>query len=118
MPEGQFTGSRVAYDYTSDTGQAIQLVLDETMGSIGAAGLSPSTSGGSAIPKPTRFEPRGVYWQGELSGKIKRKFIVCNAGAALYASNVSQALTVDGVARRITGRRGETMSFVPIAAST
>lgn len=114
MPEGQFLGSRTTYNYTMDDGTEIQLVLDSTIGGIAGAGLAPATNGDGSIPKPLRFEPRGVYWQGQLGSSIKRKFIPCNDAAALYATNVSTSLTIDGVSGITTGRRGEKLSFAKV----
>ena len=109
--EGQFLGNRVTYNYQMEDGTEIQLVLDETLGSLPGADLVPATTGDGSVPKPLRFKPRGVYWQGELGGKTKRKFVPCNPTSTLYLSNVSQELTIDGVAGKTTGRRGETLSF-------
>lgn len=111
MPEGQFLGKRVTYNYQMEDGTEVQLVLDETLGSLAGADLVPAVTGDGSVPKPLRFEPRGVYWQGELDGKIKRKFIPCNPTGSLYLANTSQELTIDGVAGKTTGRKGETLSF-------
>lgn len=111
MPEGQFTGSRAKYEYEADDGTLYKLNLDATLGSVTDNGLAflPATS--TAIPKPTGFRPRVVFWQGELNGVIKRKEIVCNPAGALYATDKSTALTIDGVAGNTTGRRGEKLTF-------
>lgn len=115
MPVGQFSGTRASYVYTSDTGALYVLQLDETLGDLTGAGLDAydPASPGSATPKPTRFQPRGVYWQGTATGfETKRKFITCGTlDATLYDSNVRQTLTIDGVAGVTTGRRGEQISF-------
>lgn len=116
MPEGQFTGTRSSFVYTSDTGALYVLQLDDTLGGLAGADLDvfDPASPGAATPKPTRFSPRGVYWQGTATGfETKRKFLVCGTTAAtLYDSSVRQALTIDGVAGITTGRRGEQMSFL------
>ncbi|HEX7762729.1 MAG TPA: hypothetical protein VF433_03870 [Cellvibrio sp.] len=116
MPEGQFTGSRDSYVYTSDTGNLYVLQLDETLGDLAGADLDAfdPANPGTATPKPTRFSPRGVYWQATATGfEGKRKFIICGTtDATLYNSSVRQALTVDGVAGTTTGRRGEKQSFL------
>lgn len=114
MPEGQFTGTRVVYNYQMDNGDEIQLLLDETLATAGAQDLQPAVTGDGSTPKPLRFEPRGVFWQGELDGKIKRKFLVCNPTSTLYQSNTSQTVTVDGVAGQTTGRKGEKLSFTKV----
>lgn len=116
MPEGQFTGSRASYVYTSDTGALYVLQLDETLGDLTGVDLDAFDPGspGAATPKPTRFSPRGVYWQATATGfEGKRKFLVCGTtDATLYDSNVRQTLTIDGVAGTTTGRRGEKLSFL------
>lgn len=112
MPEGQFLGTRTTYNYLMDDGTTeVQLTLDTTIGGIAGTGLSPATNGDGSIPKPQRFEPRGVYWEGTLNGSKKRKFIPCNRTSTLYAGNVSANVTIDGVVGQTTGRRGEKLSF-------
>lgn len=111
MPEGQFSGSRAKYEYLSDSGTVFKLTLDQTLGDIEAAGLTPATATSTAVNKPVGFKPRVVFWQGELNGDIKRKEIVCDRTSTLYATDVSQSLTVDSVAGVITGRRGEKLTF-------
>lgn len=111
MPEGQFSGSRAKYEYLSDSGTIFKLTLDETLGNIEAAGLTVALPTSTAVNKPTGFKPRVVFWQGTLNGDVKRKEIVCGRTSTLYATDASQALTVDGVAGVITGRRGEKLTF-------
>lgn len=118
MPEGQFTGDRATYNYTMDNGTEIQLVLDSTLASVTNTGLTLASSGDGSISKPTRFEPRGVFWQGELGGKVKRKFIVCDNDSTLFASNTAQEITIDGVAGQTTGRKGEKISFPKLTGIT
>lgn len=114
MPEGQFTGSRGKYTYENDAGQEIVLRLDTSLVITGSglAAFNPTTDT-TAIPKPLRFKPRGVYWQateGTFAGK--RKFLVCGeVDATNYASDTPLPLTVDGVAGITTGRRGEVQSY-------
>lgn len=112
MPEGQFLGTRTTYNYTMDDGTTeVQLTLDSTIGGVANTALVPATNGDGSIPKPLKFEPRGVHWEGTLNGAKKRKFIPCNRTSSLYAANVSTAVTIDGVAGQTTGRRGEKLSF-------
>lgn len=111
MPEGQFSGQRAAYEYVADDGTTYLLTLDETLGGIGATGLTAASSGSTAATKPDRFTPRVVFWQGTLSGRTVRKELVCNADGSIYTNN-SQSLTIDGVAGSTTGRRGEKLTFV------
>lgn len=111
MPEGQFSGSRSKYEYVSDGGTTYKLTLDDTLGSITDLGLTAAGPTSTGIPKPTGFKPRVVFWQGTLSGVLKRKELVCSATSTLYATESSSALTVDGVAGEIVGRRGEKLTF-------
>lgn len=117
MPEGQYTGSRKSYTYTSDDGQKYRLVLDSTLAEVAGVNLPPSTQTDGGFPKPIRFKPRGVYWQGELDGTTRRKFLVCNLPSTLYGASISTELTIDGVAGKTTGRRGEKLSFPPLETS-
>lgn len=115
MPLGQFLGPRQKYVYTMDSDVEVVLTLDATLGGLANTGLTvfdPATPG-DAVNAPRRFKPRGVYWQGTATGFEKsRKFLVCGDPAAtLYASQVSQAVTIDGVAGKTTGRRGEKLTF-------
>ena len=116
MAEGQFSGRRRPYLYTSDSGEVFLLLKDETLGDIAGSGLVRATTAniGNASAAPKRFEARGVYWQGELNNRVVRKFITCAATGTLYVGNVPQALTIDGVAGSTTGKRGEQLTFVSI----
>lgn len=120
MAEGQFSGRRRPYLYTSDSGEVFLLLKDETVGDIAGSGLVRATTAniGNASAVPKRFEPRGVYWQGELNNRVVRKFITCAATGTLYVGNVPQALTIDGVAGSTTGKRGEQLTFVSIPTAT
>lgn len=111
MAESQFTGSRAVYEYTADSGTVYLLTLDETLGGITGTGLTRATTGTTGINAPKRFEPRVVFWQGVLNGRIVRKSIVCNSSGTLY-NDVSTALTIDEVDGSTTGRRGEKFTFV------
>ena len=111
MPEGQYSGSRSKYEYVSDGGTTYKLTLDDTLATLTGTNLVAAAADSTAIPKPTNFKPRVVFWQGVLNGVQKRKEIVCNPTSTLYAVETGQALSVDGVAGTITGRRGEKLTF-------
>ena len=120
MGVGQFTGGRSAYIYENDAGGTYLLSLDTTNASLAGTGLVLATTAtaGTASPKPANFKPRGVYWQATAAPIGARKFLTCgDVTASLYASETSQALTVDGVAGITTGRVGEKMSFMVIGAN-
>lgn len=116
MAEGQYSGRRRPYLYTSDSGEVFLLQKDETLGDLVGTGLTRATTGnvGNASPVPKRFEPRGVFWQGILGDRVVRKFLVCNATGTLYAGNTPQAVNIDGVVGSTTGKRGEQQTFVAI----
>lgn len=112
MGIGQFTGTRSKYQYTNDQGETYNLKLDDTLATLTGTGLTAAVAG-EGIPKPTGFQPRGVYWKGTATGfTTARKFIICGTvDAELYGSDSPQAVTIDGVAGITTGRRGESLSF-------
>ncbi len=119
MPEGQFTGARANYLYEGDGGTNYIITTDETLGGLPGTGLEVATTANAtnANPAPKRFEPRVVFWQAELDGRMVRKEIICgDVTADLYASDTSQALTIDGVAGFTTGRRGERLTFLRLTA--
>lgn len=119
MPEGQYSGDRAKYVYTSDDGTKYKLNLDVTLASVTTSGenaagteLSADTPDSGAVNKPTNFKPRVVHWQGTLNGAVKRKSIVCGSPTSgMYASKTAQLMTIDGVVGVITGRRGEQLTY-------
>lgn len=120
MAEGQYTGKRGYYLYTSDVGEVFVILTDVTLATAADTGLVAATRGniGNATRPPQRFKPRGVHWQGELNGRIVRKFLICNAGTEdrLYSSGFSVGVTIDGVSGVTTGRRGEVVTYANIPA--
>lgn len=120
MAEGQYQGKRGYYLYTSDVGEVYVIQTDQTLATVAGTGLIPATrqSVGNANRPPVRFKPRGVHWQGELGGRIVRKFIVCNSGTdnVLFSSGFSVGVTIDGVAGVTTGRRGESATYANLPA--
>jgi hypothetical protein len=120
MAEGQYTGVRATYIYETDDGRKILISTDKTLGDIPNNGLIAATTGnsGEAGAKPSRFEPRVVFWQGTGENIGKKKRIICgDVTASLYASSISQALTIDGIAGVTTGKRGEKLTFLKLAAA-
>lgn len=115
MGLGQFTGPRLKYAYENDLGATIVLRLDATnVIADSAMPVYDPAVNTEAIGKPLGFKPRGVYWQATAAGfEGKRKFLICGDPlAVLYSSDVSRAVTIDGVAGITTGRRGEVQSFL------
>lgn len=115
MPEGQFTGTRSSYIYTADDGTTTILQVDDTLAGLTGTGLISYT--GQAVDglSVLRFTPRIVYW--ESDDKTKRKRIICgDVTGTLYSKVTSAALTIDGVAGKTTGRRGEKLSYLKAKA--
>jgi hypothetical protein len=103
---GQTTGPRAWYSYESDGGVLYSLFLDETLAAAGGLTLDDTNPS-----PPRRFTPRVVFVQATIAGAIARKAIVCAPGNALYNTETSATVTIDGVAFSTTGRRGERLSF-------
>lgn len=118
MPVGQFVGPKKKYVYVDDGGRNIIITRDATLGDLAGTGLvefDPATPPAGASPQPKGFELRGVYWQSnpDQTPPNARKFLVCGTtDASLYDNNASQAVTVDDVVGRTTGRKGEAVSFI------
>lgn len=114
MAQGQFLGPRGQYVYTSETGAQYVLTLDADLAGLSGTltAFNPAAPG-AAIVIPKRFTPRGVYWQGTATGyTTKRKFIVVGGPTdPIYDISAPTSLTIDGIAGKITGRRGERISF-------
>jgi hypothetical protein len=113
MAEGQFTGLRGRYIYVSDSGREFVRVADETLATVaGSTNAAEPSTGAADGALPSRFKPRGVFWEGVLSGRLVRKFIVCGTlESPLYAADTRRALTIDGVSGTVTGRKGEKQTF-------
>lgn len=117
MPEGQYSGTRTTYEYTSENDVVYLLTLDTTLGDLSEAGLVAATSGTEGVSPPKRFKPRVVFWEGVLGGRKVRKELVCEANSTLYDSATSQALTIDGVEGFTTGKKGEKFTFLKLGAA-
>lgn len=106
MP-GNTLGTRKWFGYTSDTGETYSFLTDNDLGV--AAGATPDVSSPNF---PRRFKPRVLFVQATIAGKIVSKsLIIPTADSSLFASSVSQSVTVDTTAFTSTGRRGESVSF-------
>lgn len=114
MGLGQYTGARGNYEYTSDDGTLYLVSTDRTLGDINGASLVLAADGSEGVTTPKRFRPRVVYWQGELSGRVVRKKIICDIDSTLYKNNKSVKLTIDDVEGFTTGRRGEKFSYLKL----
>lgn len=104
---GNTLGKRAYFRYISDSGTPYNILTDIDLGTAG--GLVEATTGAPTLPR--RFKVRGVYAEATVAGSIVRKFIPTSAESAAYDSDVSTAITVDGVNFATTGRRGEQASF-------
>ena len=115
---GNTLGPRAKFVYTSDSGQAYVMTLDEDLGT--AAGLPQrNATSGTAVRAPGRFKPRVVFVEGTITtgegedatSRTVRKELVCNRTSALYNTESASTVTIDGVEFTSTGRRGEKLSF-------
>lgn len=119
MPEGQFSGGRCTYEYTSDENQLYLITMDETLGNLVGNGLTLASATSTGVPKPIGFSPRIVYWQslapvGTNKNLSRKELVAGNLDADYYGTSVSQLVDIDGVPGRTTGRRGEKLSFANI----
>lgn len=106
---GNRLGPRAVYQYTTDGGIEINLLLDDDL-VLTNSGLIFGDDGTTA---PKRFKPRVVFAQASVDGKIARKAFVCGSPTApLYVANAPQTITLDGLTFVTTGRRGETQTFI------
>lgn len=114
---GNTLGKRAKFIYTSDSGQAYVMTLDEDLGTAAGLPQRDATNGGNAVRRPTRFKPRVVFVEATIEGEeegdsyVARKELVVNATSALYNTNSAATVTIDGTEFTSTGRRGEKLSF-------
>lgn len=115
MAFGQFLGSKSKVVYTTDSGKSIVLRVDDdlVLGNSGLPTFDPANPPANATGKFPRFKPRGVYWEATAANyEGKRKFLICGtATAGLYTPDAPTAVTVDGVAGVVTGKRGESYTL-------
>lgn len=115
MPEGQFTGSRSRYVYEMDDGRRIILTLDDSLVLVGG-GLTPfdpAAPPANVTGKPDRFSPRQLLWEATAAGfEGKRKSLVVGTNeSTAWTATTSVAITIDGVAGKTTGKKGERFTF-------
>ena len=104
---GNTLGPRSYFVYPSDSGVNYNILTDDDNGLAG--GLVKATAGNPR--KPTGMKLRGVYVEGTVGGNLVRKFIACSPTAAIYNTDISTAVTIDGTNFLTTGRKGEQLSF-------
>jgi hypothetical protein len=105
---GNILGGRSWYSYTADSGQVFSIQMDDSIAaSVGAVldDTNPSP--------PKRLEPRVVHCEAVVTGGIiKRKSVVVPLiSAAVYATDTTATITIDGLAFQTTGRTGEKLTF-------
>lgn len=105
MPQGQTLGPKRYFRYDNDKGTPYKLLLDQTLGELG--GLTEDDQGPTP---PLRFKPRVAFVEAVVNGVKVRKEIVCALDSTIYTST-PVTVTIDGVAFKTTGRRGERLSF-------
>ena len=108
MAEGQFTGKRCAYKYTSDSSIVYLISYNSLLGDLSGNGLTRATTGENIPRKPKRLYPRVAYWLATVDERmIHKQLIIGTKTAAYYDSTVVQMLTIGGITGKITGTRGE-----------
>lgn len=103
---GNTLGERRYYAYESDTNVSYSYLTDKDLGDAADQVLDDTFP-----PFPRRFKPRGVYVQGEVDGKIVRKFLICGDREDALYTDGSQSVTIDSATFKTTGRRGESLPF-------
>lgn len=118
---GNLLGQRRKIRYISDTGVAYRITTDADL--VDAKTGTDTGNLAETQTAPKGFKPRGVYVQAFIEGtagegasqgtpgRIARKFLICNAGAALLSDSPGTIL-IDGVLFVSTGRRGESQRFI------
>lgn len=113
MGVGQFSGPKGKYVYTSDTGDLYLITRDTDLAgtALTEVSLPLYTNQTDVGYAPPRFKPRGVYWKADAS-PFYRKFLICGAAdAAAYDNSAPVAITIDGIAGKTTGKRGERVTY-------
>jgi hypothetical protein len=110
MP-GNTLGSRGTYTYTDDFDSEYLYTTDVDLAT--AVGATPATN--AELPSlPSRFRPRGVYWEADTG---ERKFIIVPNIASSAWADASQTVTIDGLQGKTSGRRGERQSYLRLTAA-
>jgi hypothetical protein len=114
MAEGQYIGQKASYIYVSDNLTSYAMYRDTDLALTTLTGLEPYTVGAPfANPLPRGFQPRGVYWLGYIGQRAVRKFLICGTvDSPLYATDSSQAVTIDGIVGFTVSRRGEKLRVI------
>lgn len=114
---GNLLGPREKYVYVSDDLKSYGYTTDEDLAvaGLGPADAAPTVYNPASPPIdycgsfPRGFRPRVVFVQ-DAAGN-RKELIAASPSADLYATNLAQNVTIDGVVFTTTGRRGEKMSF-------
>jgi len=101
---GNKLGKKKYYKYVSDSGTEYSYLTDIDLATASGAVADDSLPG-----FPRRFRPRATLLR-DATGSVKR-LIMPTIGAALYDTDVSGTVTIDGTEFKSTGRVGERMSF-------
>jgi hypothetical protein len=113
MGVGQFLGPKVKVKYIADSGEAYLLTRDADLCGTAIEKVSlPVWNGTDEISfPPPRFKPRGCYWKSDAA-PFYRKFLICGTQAAeAYDATAPIAITIDGIAGKTTGVRGERFTY-------
>lgn len=107
MANGNTLGPRKAFKYLDDLGEEYRYFTDEDLGLTVEGELST----GNVPDLPRAFRPRGVYVVGKDNPSIKKFLVVGSPEGAIFKTNQSRDVEIDGVQFRTTGRRGEAKTF-------
>lgn len=109
-------GKSALVQYTTDSGKKVKIRVPQYILDAGQHGLQPTD--GTEVPKPARFSPRVVFWDGVVppaaeGGKetFIRRAIPFNPGAAIVSGDTRKTHVLDGFTGETTGRRGEKVTF-------
>lgn len=104
---GNTLGPRSYYLYTDDAAAKYSILMDVDNASAVGNVLDDTNP-----PPPSRFRPRVVHVEGTVDdNKVRKSIPVGSPTAAIYKTNSTAAVTIDGVQFQTTGRRGERLSF-------
>jgi len=107
--QGNVTGIRKAFVYTTDFGVSYNALLDNSV-SV-AAGNVASTNGALPVLCPSKYiQPRYLNVQAKTDPAIRKRITIGDPANALFASNAASEFTINGVVFVVTGRVGEVRS--------
>ena len=113
MGVGQYLGPKSKVVYTADSGEKYLLTRDDDLcgTALPKVDLPKYTDQEDVGFAPPRFKPRGCYWKADAA-PFYRKFLICGTVTAeAYDATAPVAMTIDGIAGKTTGVRGERVTY-------